>query len=148
MRMLCQTCAALAFGALVACGPAHHAEPPLTPDGALVYSASDIAKMQVSTAWDVVARSGRMNMSEATDGSSAVIRNRRGRSSILLRTADMPLLIIDGTRVSDPRALQEISAQNIEQLRMIDGLQAVLTQGTNSGGGVITVITKSAPDSD
>ncbi len=146
MRTLGQSCAALAL-AMAACGPAHQAQPTLTPDGALVYTADEIAKMQVATAWDVVARSGRMNLAEASDGSSAVIRNRRGHSSILFPSADMPLLIIDGARVLDPRALQEISARTIERLQMIDGMQAALTEGTNSGGGVIAITTKTAPDS-
>lgn len=143
MRAFYPSLAMLLMGAAVACGPSNHLRPPLAPDGSLVYTSNDIAKMQVSNAWDVVAWSGEMDMSEATDGSSATIRNRRGRSSILLPGADMPLLIIDGVRVEDPRMLQRIAAPNIELLRITDGMHATLTEGTGSSGGVIAVTTKS-----
>ncbi|HKT09876.1 MAG TPA: TonB-dependent receptor plug domain-containing protein [Gemmatimonadaceae bacterium] len=143
MRVLYPSMAMLLLGVTVACGPSNHLRPPLTPDGTIVYTADDISKMQVSNAWDVVAWSGEMNMSEATDGSSATIRNREGRSSLLLASADMPLLIVDGVRVSDPRILQRIAAPNIKQLSITDGMHAAMKQGTGSTGGVIEVTTKS-----
>lgn len=143
MRVLYPSIAMLLLGVTVACGPSNHLRPPLTPDGTIVYTADDISKMQVSNAWDVVAWSGEMNMSEATDGSSATIRNREGRSSLLLASADMPLLIVDGVRVSDPRILQRIAAPNIKQLSITDGMHAAMKQGTGSTGGVIEVTTKS-----
>jgi len=133
----------LLMGAAVACGPSNHLRPPLAPDGSLIYTADDIAKMQVSNAWDVVAWSGEMNMSEATDGSSAVIRNRQGHSSLLFSSADMPLLIVDGVRVEDPRLLQRIPALTIQELSITDGLHSTITVGTGSSGGVINIVTKS-----
>lgn len=143
MRVLFPSLAMLLMGATVACGPSRYLRPPLTPDGTLVYTAADIAKMQVSNAWDVVEWSGEMNMSEATDGSSATIRNRHGRSSLLLASADMPLLIIDGVRVDDPLLLQRIQAPSIQVLSITDGMHAAIKEGTNSTGGVISVTTKS-----
>lgn len=143
MRVIYPSMAMLLLGAAVACGPSNHLRTPLTPDGSLVYTADDIAKMQVSNAWDVVAWSGEMNMSEATDGSSATIRNRQGHSSILFSSADMPLLIIDGVRVEDPRLLQRIPAHTIQVLSITDGMHATIREGTGSSGGVIYVVTKS-----
>lgn len=142
MRVLYPSMAMLLLGATVACGPSNHLRPPLTPDGSLVYTAADIAKMQVSSAWDVVQWSGEMNMSEATDGSAATIRNREGRSSLLLASADMPLLIVDGVRINDPRILQRIAAPNIKVLSITDGMHAAIKEGTGSTGGVIAVTTK------
>jgi outer membrane cobalamin receptor len=146
MRARYPSMAMLLLGATVACGPSHHLHPPLSPDGSLVYTSTDIAKMQVSTAWDVVEWSGEMNMSEATDGSAATIRNREGRSSLLLASADMPLLIIDGVRVDDPLLLQRIAAGDIASLTITDGMHSAIKEGTGSTGGVINVITKSGRD--
>jgi len=146
MRVHYPSMAMLLLGATVACGPSNHLRPPLTPDGSLVYTADDIAKMQVSSAWDVVQWSGEMNMSEATDGSAATIRNREGHSSLLLASADMPILIIDGVRVTDPRMLQRIAAPNIRELSITDGMHATIKQGTGATGGVIEVTTKSGSD--
>lgn len=142
MRVLYPSMAMLLLGATVACGPSNHLRPPLTPDGSLVYTADDIAKMQVSNAWDVVEWSGQMNMSEATDGSSATIRNRQGHSSLLFSSADMPLLIVDGVRINDPRLLQRIPALTIQMLEITDGMHATIREGTGSSGGVIYVVTK------
>ena len=142
MRVHYPSMAMLLLGATVACGPSNHLRPPLAPDGSLVYTASDIAKMQVSTAWDVVEWSGQMNMSEATDGSSATIRNRQGHSSLWLSSADMPLLIVDGVRIEDPRLLQGIPAPTIQVLQITDGIHATIKEGTGSSGGVIYVVTK------
>jgi len=91
----------------------------------------------------VVAWSGEMDMSEATNGSSATIRNRRGHSSILFPDADMPLLIIDGVRVDDPMLLQRIASPTIEVLSITDGMHSTIKEGTGSSGGVIAVTTKS-----
>ena len=145
MRVLYPSMAMLLLG-VVACGPSNHLRPPLAPDGSLIYTASDIAKMQVSTAWDVVRWSGEMDMSEATNGSAATIRNREGRSILLLASADMPLLIIDGVRVDDPLLLQRIAAGDIKSLTITDGMHSAIREGTGSTGGVINVITKSGPD--
>lgn len=146
MRVLYPSMAMLLLGATVACGPSNHLRPPLAPDGSLVYTATDIAKMQVSTAWDVVRWSGEMDMSEATNGSAATIRNREGHSSLLLASADMPLLIIDGVRENDPMLLQRIAAADIKRLTITDGLHSAIKEGTGSTGGVINIVMKNGRD--
>jgi hypothetical protein len=72
---------------------------------------------------------------------------RRGKSSILLSSADVPLLHVNGVRQDDPRMLRQIAARSIEELRLVSGIQATIQQGTNSGAGMIAITTKSAPDS-
>ncbi|MGH7648605.1 MAG: TonB-dependent receptor plug domain-containing protein [Gemmatimonadaceae bacterium] len=109
-------------------------------------SADQIAQMQVSTAWDVVERSGAVNMSEAVDGRSAEIRSRQGTNSITLMSANEPMLIIDGVRITDPRVLHSISALSIEELRIMGAIQGTVKEGTNATGGVIQITTKSSPN--
>jgi hypothetical protein len=116
-------------------------------DGDRVFTAEDIAQMRVATAWDVVERTGFVNLRESPYGDSATMSTRRGKSSILLSSADVPLLLVNGVRQDDPRMLRQIAAQNIEKLWLVNGIQATLQQGTNSGAGMIAIITKSAPDS-
>jgi hypothetical protein len=131
----------------MACGPAIRAAPPLRTDGARVFTANDIAEMRVATAWDVVERTGFVNLRESTYGDSATMSTRRGKSSILLSSADVPLLLVNGVRQDDPRMLRQIAARSIEELRLVSGIQATIQQGTNSGAGMIAITTKSAPDS-
>lgn len=132
---------------LAACGSSMRAEPPLQPDGGRVYTSGDIDRMRVATAWDVLERTGFVDLSEAVDGSGATMRARRGRNSILLASADEPLLLVDGVRQDDVRVLRQIAATNIRELRITTGIQATVKQGTNSGAGLVEITTKSAPDS-
>jgi outer membrane cobalamin receptor len=143
MRALHYSLAMLLMGVVVGCGPSQRSKPPLTPDGSLIYTSDDIALMQVSTAWDVVARSGEMNMSVSTDGHTATIRNRRGHSSILFPEADMPLLIVDGVRIDNAIMLRHIAAPIIQELSITDGMHSTIKEGTGSSGGVIAIVTKS-----
>jgi hypothetical protein len=131
----------------MACGPAIRATPPRGADGTRVITADDIAQMRVATAWDVVERSGFVTLRETPYGDSATMSARRGKSSILLASADVPLLLVNGIRQDDPRMLRQIAAESIAELRLVNGIQATLQQGTNSGSGMIAIITKSAPDS-
>jgi outer membrane cobalamin receptor len=120
--------------------------PSLTPDGDRVITAEQIAAMQVSTAWDVIERSGAVDMSEAVDGRSAEIHSRLGTNSITLISADEPMLIVDGIRFTDPRVLHSISALSIERLRIMGAIQGTIKEGTNATGGVIEITTKTAPN--
>ena len=131
----------------IACGPPIRAAPPRLADGARVYTASDIERMRVATAWDVVERTGFVDLSETDDGDAATMRTRHGKSSILLSDADVPVLLVNGVRQDDPRVLRQIAARTIAQVRLINGIQATIQQGTNSGAGLIDITTKSAPDS-
>lgn len=136
----------LVVGAVAACGPNHRVNPSLTPDGDRVITAEQIATMQVSTAWDVVERSGAVDMSEAVDGRSAEIHSRLGTNSITLTSADEPMLIVDGVRFTDPRVLQSISALSIERLRIMGAIQGTIKEGTNATAGVIEITTKTSPN--
>jgi hypothetical protein len=133
---------------LVACGPPQRIDSTVTPDGGRLFTANDIAKMHVSTAWDVMRRIGDFNLQPATEGMPARVTTRRGHNSLLLASADEPVFLLDGVRFEDAGILQQISAGSIAELRIYDGIQATLKQGTNSGAGLIEIRTKSAPDSE
>ncbi|HKV99327.1 MAG TPA: TonB-dependent receptor plug domain-containing protein [Vicinamibacterales bacterium] len=136
----------MVVGAVAACGPSHRVNPSLTPDGDRVITSEQIATMQVSTAWDVIERSGVVDMSEAVDGRSAEIHSRLGTNSITLTSADEPMLIVDGVRFTDPRVLQNISALSIERLRIMGAIQGTIKEGTNATAGVIEITTKTSPN--
>ena len=138
--------AGLLVGTVAACGPNHRVGSQLTGDGDRVITAEQIAQMQVSTAWDVVERSGAVDMSEAVDGRSAEIHSRQGTNSITLISADEPMLIVDGVRITDPRVLHSISALSIERMRIMGAIQGTIKEGTNATGGVIEITTKSSPN--
>lgn len=136
----------LLVGMVAACGPNHRVGSQLTGDGDRVITSDQIAQMQVSTAWDVVERSGAVDMSEAVDGRSAEIHSRQGTNSISLVSADEPMLIVDGVRIDDPRVLHTISAVSIERMRIMGAIQGTIKEGTNATGGVIEITTKTSPN--
>lgn len=132
---------------IAACGVPRHAADPITRDGGRVYTAEQIAQMDVSTAWDVVEKVGNVDLWEASDGRYATVRTRRGQNSIYLQSADEPIMMLDGVRFDDPRVLRDVRARSIQELRIVGGIEATQQQGTNAGAGLISIITKSAPDS-
>jgi hypothetical protein len=133
---------------LAACGSAQRVDNPVTPDGGRLYTAEAIAKMQVATAWDVMRRIGVFNLQPASEGNPARVTTRRGRNSLLLSSADEPVMVLDGVRFEDPAILRQIRASSIAELRIYNGIEATVRQGTNSGAGLVDIRTKSAPDSD
>jgi hypothetical protein len=132
---------------LAACGAPPRVDTPVTPDGGRLYTAADIAKMHVATAWDVMRRIGVFNLTPASDGRDARATTRRGHNSLLLSSADEPVMLLDGIRFDDPGILRQISASSIAELRIYNGIEATQRQGTNSGAGLVDIRTKSAPDS-
>ncbi len=65
---------------------------------------------------------------------------RRGRTSFLLD--DAPTILLDGVRIPDFRALDDIDAQSIFTIYIYDGIEGTTYYGTNSGSGVIVIKTK------
>jgi len=78
--------------------------------------------------------------SHAPRPSSSLPLGRRGRTSFLLD--DAPTILIDGVRVPDFRALDDIDAQSILTIYIYDGIEGTTYYGTNSGSGVIVIQTK------
>src|ERR1051325_8430924 len=119
--------------ALVGCGPAvKHDVADHQPSGTFLITAEQIEKTGARTAWQVLKQSAPMlQTSEDRNGRPAKL-GRRGRTSFLL----------DGVRVPDFRALDDIDAQSIFTIYIYDGIEGTTYYGTNSGSGVIVIKTK------
>jgi outer membrane cobalamin receptor len=116
-----------------------------TPDGTgRVLTADRIERMNVATAWDVVRRSGMMvSAVDDRSGRPRQLHSRRGRSSVVLANSDTPLVILDGVRTADFRVLEQVPARTVLWVRYVSGIEATVSQGTNAGGGLIEVRTRS-----
>lgn len=136
---------ALAAGGLfsaVGCSVFHSVEQrPQRVEGRVI-TEEMIAATPAVTAWDVIERSGFYRTVSDPGGSRSGIHSRRGKSSILLPTSDVPRLIIDGARVSDLSVLHQISARSIAWIEMLGGIAGGAEEGMNTSGGVIRVVSK------
>ena len=111
-----------------------------TPPGAFLITAEQIQKSGAHTAWQVLRQSAPMlQASDDRNGRPARL-GRRGHTSFLLD--DAPTILIDGVRVPDFRALDDIDAQSILTIYIYDGIEGTTYYGTNSGSGVIVIQTK------
>lgn len=109
-------------------------------------NADRIASLQADDAWEVVRQCNLgLSFEETRDGSYAQIRTRRGRSSILLRDSDVPVIVVDGARIDDPRLLHQISGEAVLSVEFLSGIEGTIVQGTNAGAGVLVVRTRSGP---
>ena len=109
----------------------------ITPDA--------IARMNVVSAWDVLRRSGFMvTASGDRSGRASGLRSRRGRSSLLISHSDTPLILLDGVRTADFRVLESVPARTLLFVRYLTAIEATVSQGTNSGGGLIELRTASS----
>lgn len=106
----------------------------------IVVTREQIARLGARTAWEVVKRRvPGLTYRENSSGQPTSI-TRHGHASIYLD--DTPLLFVDGVRVADIRALDDIPADDIEIIRIRTGLNSSAEYGTNSSGGVILIETK------
>jgi hypothetical protein len=123
---------------------AGHARPPLRqPDGTRLITLDMIQQAHASNAWDLLVEMGTAyRISNTQLGGAQSIRNSRGKSSIFLREADTPLLILDGVRMSDPLYLRNIPTSTLLSIRMLNGIDGATYYGTNAGAGVIIVSTR------
>jgi outer membrane receptor for ferrienterochelin and colicin len=121
-------------------------DPARLPASASVITAEQIASAHVTDAWELLRQTGRFRMEENANGIPVRLESRRGRSSILIRDSDTPILVVDGARMTDFAVLREISASSIELVRILGGRDATTYYGTNAGGGVIIITTKTGAD--
>jgi hypothetical protein len=140
----------LALGILLATAncaarrPRPAAEPAANGPGRIV-TADRIARMNATTAWDVVRRSGFMISASDRQGRASRLQSRRGRSSLVLAHSDTPLVILDGVRTQDFRVLEQVPARSLLYVRYLGPIEATVAQGTDAGGGLIEVRTRSDP---
>ena len=101
-----------------------------------------IASTNAKNAWDVVKSTGMFRMSDESASTRPWIRSRRGRSSILVAAADVPHIIVDGTRMDDAAYLYVIPANSIASIQILNGIEGSAREGLNSGAGVIYITTR------
>ena len=108
--------------------------------GVQVITAEQIARSGASTAWDVLKREAPTLTLRDTRGGRPASAGRRGRSSIVLQ--DAPLVVLDGVRLTDFRALDGIPAVTILMISIYTGIVGTTYYGTNAVSGVIVIQTK------
>lgn len=96
--------------------------------------------MGVRTAWDVVRmRAPYLTSGKDETGRLSQVRIREQRS---FNSDETPLLVVDGTRMSDLQYLTELSATELHSIRILDGEAATELYGIGASGGAIVVETK------
>lgn len=119
------------------------------PDGSRLISYDQIHRARATNAWDLLREVGtNMRFAESPMGQPVSLRTTRGRSSLVLREADVPLLIVDGVRMTDPFYLRDIPTSILSSIRLLSGIDGATYYGLNAGAGVIVVTTRVPVDPD
>jgi len=114
---------------LLGCGPAaQRATSNDLPPGTFTITAEQIEKSGARTAW------------QALKQHAPMLQTRDDRNGLSLD--DSPAILIDGVRMPDFRALEDIDAQSILSILIYDGIEGTTYYGTNSVSGVILIRTK------
>ncbi|HWC75609.1 MAG TPA: TonB-dependent receptor plug domain-containing protein [Gemmatimonadales bacterium] len=130
--------AVLASLALAACHPAKPS--PQADADRIVITEEMISRSGGQNAWEVLRREApQITFSENRNG-QATAMSRRGRSSFVLN--DSPMVIIDGARNQDIRALQSLPATTLMSIEILTGIEGTTYYGTDAVGGVIVIKTK------
>ncbi len=133
--------AALCVAGLAACHPMPRTAAPAPRSGdEIVIDSARIVQLGARTAWEAVKRGApQLHYQENSSGEPQQIQ-QRGRASLYLDQT--PLLIVDGVKILDISALQEIPAEQVSVIHILTGLAATTEYGTRAGGGAIVVETK------
>ncbi len=135
----------LLLGAVLGCGPAIASTSSTLPAGMFLITADQIERSGAQTAWQVLQRQAPMlSMREDQYGRPASM-GRRGRSSFLLDEA--PMILLDGVRLGDFRALDSIDAHSILAIFVYNGVEGTTYYGTDAVSGVILIKTKDGRES-
>jgi outer membrane cobalamin receptor len=123
------------------CGPAvQRSSESGLPPGTFTITAERIASSGARTAWQVLKHDAPMlTTTEDRNGRPSSL-GRRGRASLYLD--DSPMILLDGVRIPDFRALDDIEAQSIHAIYILTGVEGTTYYGTNSVSGVILIKTK------
>jgi outer membrane cobalamin receptor len=106
----------------------------------IVITESEIARLSVPTAWDVVrVRAPRLTYGQDAQGRPTRVMIQPRRS---VNADETPLLVVDGARLSDIGYLGAIPASDVHAIRILDGEAAEPLYGLSAAGGAIVVETK------
>lgn len=133
----------LSLAALPGCASIRALDATQAEPGGRFITEEMIAAYNAPNAWEVLRHTGLFHMSrDAGTGKPAEIKSRRGRTSVVLYGSDIPRVIVDGARLIDLRALRDIPAESIAWIQVLNGMEGTLQEGTNSGAGVILIVSK------
>ena len=117
-------------------------EPPARAD---FISSDEIARSSSTNVWDLLRkRAKQYTFAEDRYGRPRFITTKRGRSTMVLAGSDMPLVLIDGARLTDVSALRDMSTDSVESIELQSGINGTSAQGTGAVAGVIYIHTKEA----
>ena len=134
--------AALAALSIGSCRPVARPSGSVAPSAGreTVISEDDIARMSVRTAWDVVRmRAPRLTFGLDQYGRPARVRIQETRSA---NADETPLLVVDRMQIPDIDYLQQIPAEEVHAIRILDAESAEPIYGLTAAGGAIVVETK------
>jgi outer membrane cobalamin receptor len=128
----------------VACGPYTMSQ--TTPAWSdRVIGEQEIARADEPNVWVLLQDKARQYyFVEDGVGRALAIHSLRGQSSIVLTSADMPMVIVDGARLVDYDLLQQMPLEAVQRIELMGSASATSYEGTNAGAGVIYIHTRSA----
>ncbi|MBA2686643.1 MAG: TonB-dependent receptor plug domain-containing protein [Gemmatimonadaceae bacterium] len=143
MRITRSFLALLALPAVVACTNARTGDLSTVSIPGKIITEEMIAGYAVSNAWEVLRKTGHF-IASRDDGptGNTSIRSKRGKTSINLSGSDIPRIIVDGAPLTDHRMLRSLPAASIAWIQLLDGMEGTTFEGTNSGAGVIIIVSK------
>ena len=144
MRVVRIAAMSLALSAIALTGCAYFRTSTPLPEraNAQFITADEIARSGASNAWDLLrTRARAYEFTEDRYGRPRFIRTRRGRSTLSVAGADMPMIVIDGARLTDLVSLRDLSIGAIQSVELLNGIAGTATQGTNASAGVIYIHT-------
>jgi len=136
----------LALGLVTACSHATASGPAagdiiVTPEGRRIITEKAIERSGARTVWDALQRTVPFfTFRESSHGPGRI--EHRGRSSIILR--DQPIIIVDGTELTDFSMLSGMPASDLFEIEVLSGIDATTFYGTGATKGVIRLWTKLA----
>ena len=89
-----------------------------------------------------IASSSAVNAYEAVQRLRGNFLSNRGKTTILGKSSALPIVYLDGVRFGEVQSLRNISASQVEAIRLYRAWEAQQKYGNDVMGGVIEVTTK------
>jgi len=89
-----------------------------------------------------IATSSAVNAYEAVQRLRGNFLSNRGKTTILGKSSAMPIVYLDGVRYGEVQSLRNISASQVQAIRLYRAYDAQQKYGNDVMGGVIEVTTK------
>lgn len=111
--------------------------------GDALISGDEIDAQHQPNAWLLLRKvAPRYNYLEDRMGRAVLISRHRGRSSIALNGSEIPMVIVDGARISSLDVLQEMPTDAIDRIELLSSARGTSVEGTNATAGVIYIHTR------